>query len=374
MLHSLQIRGYRSLLDFRLTLGRVTLVTGGNGVGKSNLYRSLAMMQRLAEGRFAEAVAAEGGMPSLLWSGPRTKDPLRVKWNLEHDFFKYSMECGLIPVSPGNPTMFRTDPDIKLETLHLHQGGKGHVVAKRSGLNIQLRNRDNEWDGVALPILSPESMLGEVRDGARYPGLAAAREILLSWRFYHQFRTDADSLLRRPVVGACSPILAHDGANLAATLQTIEEMGNRDELESAIHGAFPGIEWRCVDDSGRFQLQVLRSGVRRWLNAAELSDGTLRFFCLCAALLSPKPPPLLVLNEPENSLHPDLMPALAGLIAQARENTQILVVTHSKQLDEAISEFSDIKKVSLINHEGETRHEQAGTARKVYYYDDVEEM
>jgi predicted ATPase len=69
MLRTLHLRGYRSLRDFRLTLGRITVVTGGNGVGKSNLYRPLAMLQRMADGRFAEAVAQEGGMPSLLWAG-----------------------------------------------------------------------------------------------------------------------------------------------------------------------------------------------------------------------------------------------------------------------------------------------------------------
>ncbi|MCU0778438.1 MAG: hypothetical protein MUF86_12340 [Akkermansiaceae bacterium] len=60
MLQSIRIRGYRSLREFRLKLGRVTVVTGGNGMGKSNVYRSLALLQRMAEGRFAEALASEG--------------------------------------------------------------------------------------------------------------------------------------------------------------------------------------------------------------------------------------------------------------------------------------------------------------------------
>src|SRR5579871_6702888 len=98
MLQSIHIQGYRSLVDFRLKPGRLTLVTGENGAGKSNLYRSLALLQRLAEGHFAEAVAAEGGMPSLLWSGRRLeKDPLRVRIQVEYDFFTYEIEFGLIP-------------------------------------------------------------------------------------------------------------------------------------------------------------------------------------------------------------------------------------------------------------------------------------
>jgi predicted ATPase len=69
MLRTIHFQGYRSLRDFRLKLGRVTVVTGENGVGKSNVYRALGLMRKMAEGRFAAAVAEEGGLPSLLWAG-----------------------------------------------------------------------------------------------------------------------------------------------------------------------------------------------------------------------------------------------------------------------------------------------------------------
>src|SRR5881398_3067509 len=73
-------------------------------------------------------------------------------------------------------------------------------------------------------------------------------------------------------------------------------------------------------------------GILRALDAAELSDGTLRYLLWIAALLTPRPPALMVLNEPETSLHPDLLPPLARLIAQAAERSQIIVVTHAAQL------------------------------------------
>lgn len=69
----------------------------------------------------------------------------------------------------------------------------------------------------------------------------------------------------------------------------------------------------------------------RPLGAAELSDGTVRHLLWTAALLSPRPPELLVLNEPETSLHPDLLPAVSGLIVRAA-TTQLVVVTHSRPL------------------------------------------
>ncbi|MFD0893080.1 AAA family ATPase [Luteolibacter ambystomatis] len=368
MLRTLHLRGYRSLLDFRLELGRVTVVTGGNGVGKSNLYRALAMLQRMAEGNFAAAIAAEGGMPSVAWAGPRKKDkPIRVEWEVEHDFFHYSMACGLIPAAPGT-TAFHTDPDIKVESLRLQRHGKGQEVARRKGPMVELRAGEGGFERSPLPLHAPESMLAEVRDGIRYPGLAAAREIFLTWRFYHQFRTDADSPLRRPLIGSWSPVLSHDGANLAATLQTILESKCDEPLEAAIAEAFPGLHWTPGEGSGRFQLRIQKPGLKRWMDASELSDGTLRFFCVCAALLTPKPPPLIVLNEPENSLHAGLMPALAGLIAAVPPQTQLIVVTHSEALAREIGERADSRKIDLINQEGETRLAEHAGPRRVWTF------
>lgn len=383
MLKILHLRGYRSLLDFRLSLSRLTVITGENGAGKSNVYRSLAMLQWLAEGRFAEAIAAEGGMPSLVWSGKRLQnEPVRVKWSLEHERFLYEMECGLVPLAPGAPTAFRTDPDVKREELSLvplqasggSKSNKVHLVARRKGPMVELRSFESGWEKSPLPLHTPESLISEVRDANHHPGPALARETLLSWRFYHQFRTDSESPLRRPLTGAWSPVLAHDGSNLAATLQTIMESGRGHLLEEAVQTAFPDLQWRPVDDQGRFQLQICRGSLKRWLDAHELSDGTLRYFCLCAALLGPKPPPLLVLNEPETSLHAELMPAVAQLIAQVPEETQIIVVTHSQALASAIEErCSPCRRLDLVNAHGETRRAGDEGANRVWVFEENEE-
>lgn len=110
---------------------------------------------------------------------------------------------------------------------------------------------------------------------------------------------------------------------------------------------FPDGDWTPSRGNGGFQLSLTKPGMRRSLQAAELSDGTLRYFCLAAALLSPKPPPLLILNEPENSLHHGLLAPLAGLIEQVPETTQIIVVTHSPELADALAQRCDAKKSSL---------------------------
>lgn len=374
MLKSVHISGYRSLRDFRLKPARLTLVSGENGAGKSNLYRALALLQRLAAGQFAEAVAQEGGMPSLLWSGRRReKEPRRVGWVVEHDLFRYEMECGLVPTEPGQETVFRTDPEVKREEVALRARGRDHVVARRRGPVVELRGRESGWETSPLPLHTPESLLSEVRDANLHPGPAAVRETLLAWRFYHHFRTDAASPLRQARLGAWSPVLAHDGGNLAATLQTLAESGRRHLLNEAVEAAFPGLGWRAVDDQGRFQVQVHRPELGRWLEAHELSDGTLRYFCLCAALLTPKTPPFLVLNEPETSLHGQLLPAVARLISLVPEETQLLVVTHSRALAEGVADLAPCRRLELASFQGETRRTQDTGANFVWTADDAEE-
>jgi len=101
-------------------------------------------------------------------------------------------------------------------------------------------------------------------------------------------------------------------------------------------------------------------GLLRPLRAAELSDGTIRYLLLIAALLTPRPPALLVLNEPETSLHADLLPALGRLIASAAERSQVLVVTHASKLIKALGKHSDCNSIVLEKEFGETKIAGAG--------------
>ena len=88
------------------------------------------------------------------------------------------------------------------------------------------------------------------------------------------------------------------------------------------------------------------SQLARPLLARELSDGTLRYLCLLAAMFSPRPPQLLALNEPETSLHPDLLEPLGEAIAQAAANgAQVMLTTHSEPLAAQISRSAKARRV-----------------------------
>lgn len=126
-------------------------------------------------------------------------------------------------------------------------------------------------------------------------------------------------------------MLSNDGSDVAAAIQTIVETGN-DTLDKVVAAAFDGATVAVAVTDGMFNLHVQQPGMLRPLRAAELSDGTLRFLLWAAALLSPDPPPLMVLNEPETSLHPDLIAPLATLIQAAAAKTQVVVITHANTL------------------------------------------
>ena len=91
-----------------------------------------------------------------------------------------------------------------------------------------------------------------------------------------------------------------------------------------------------------------------------MSEGTLRYLLWVAALLSPRPSSLLVLNEPETSLHSDLLPSLARLIVDAANRTQVVAVSHSIPLITAIRSAADdlggeAAMIELTKDFGETK-------------------
>lgn len=98
---SLHVCGYRSIRDFDVRLGPVNVLVGANGCGKSNLYQAMHLLAAAAHGQFAQALADEGGLTSVLWAGPRRKrsktDPVRLRLAIQLDKAKFSLECGLPP-------------------------------------------------------------------------------------------------------------------------------------------------------------------------------------------------------------------------------------------------------------------------------------
>jgi predicted ATPase len=186
--------------------------------------------------------------------------------------------------------------------------------------------------------------------------IALVRDSLVAWRFFHGFRTDAESALRRPSRAVTAPSLASDGSNLGAVLATLHHIrGDRIDLDRAIEDAFPGAEL-VIPDVGEYASFGMRYAEmpKRVFEPHELSDGTLQFLALAGALLSYRLPPFIALNEPENSLHPSLLPMLARMIVKAAERSQIWVVTHARDLADAIAAESGVLPREVVRDDDGT--------------------
>jgi predicted ATPase len=266
----------------------------------------------------------------------------------------YALSCGLVTPVPGG-SMFQLDPEVKEETVCFRDGRRRVPLLERGVASVSARDVDGRRVTYPMSLSSSESVLAQLREPHRFPQLSALRQEFLNWRFYHHFRTDLESPLRQPQVGIRTPVLSHDGEDLAAALQTIREVGDEPALEEAVDRAFPGSRLRIEADHGRLRLLLRMPGFERPFDARELSDGTLRYLCLLAALLSPRPPSMLAQNEPETSIHPDLLEPLARLIARAARDSQLWVTTHSEALAAHIEALTGAETIRLEKVEGETR-------------------
>ena len=373
MLSALAIANYRSLRQLTVPLGRLTVVTGPNGSGKSSVYRAMRLLADIANGGVIRSLVREGGLSSTLWAGPERfsaamlrgdvpvqgttrSEPVALKLGFagtEADEFGYAIDIGLPPPIP--PTAFSRDPEIKHEAIwHGPLLRPAAQLVDRKGAALRLRDGKG-WQAIGRPIPAFASMMTEYADPHAAPEMLALREQMRSWRFYDHFRSDADAPARQPQLGTYTPVLANDGADLAAALQTIREIGDGEALDRAVDDAFPGARIQVRVNEDRFETLMHQHGLLRPLTAAELSDGTLRYLLWIAALLTPRPPALLVLNEPETSLHPDLLPALGRLIAQAARGSQVIVVSHAARLIAALEDSNDLQSVVLEKRFGETR-------------------
>ncbi|WP_446698171.1 AAA family ATPase [Atlantibacter hermannii] len=357
VIKTLHIENYRSIRRLSLELERLNIVFGPNGTGKSNIYKAIHLMHSAAQGAFSQELATEGGILKVFWAGRSRRDEKRrVTLAVETDRYEYELQFGFVEKVPY-PSLFNLDPVIKEESIWLseHQRRASAQLMRRKNQAVFLSNVHHEKVTHSGTLYENESVFGQLGEPHLYPEVSQMREAMRNWRFYHEFAVSKHSALREPQVGFRSPVLASDGANLAAAFQTIVEIGDEGLLMRILDQAFPGCRFFCENPGGRFQLLMQRDGLTRPLEPAEFSDGTLRFLCLAVALLSPRPPAFIALNEPENSLHPQMLPALAKLIAEASRYSQIWLTSHSPELAKLIEQHAPFTLYQLAMEEGETQ-------------------
>jgi predicted ATPase len=365
-LSSVSIQGYRSVRKLYLPLRQLTVLVGGNGVGKTNLYRSIELLHAAANNTIAAEIAREGGLASIFWAGGKNLAPdgrfdpkyrtdgyragegnkLILEAQLELDDFRpsYRIELGFAGIDEA---AFSGEAQIRHELVESRDGKRNVRLMERTNQALWARGADGQREVLDQHVLASETALATIRVG--HPEISIVRQEFASWRFFHGFRTDVDAPLRQRTRAITSPLLASDGTNLAAVFATLRHIrGDTADLDAAIASAFPGAELVVPppEEFATFGL-IFPETPKRTFWPHELSDGTLQFLALMGALLSYRLPSFIALNEPETSLHPSLLPALAHTIVKAAERSQVWVVTHSQPLADAIAEISGSRALEV---------------------------
>ena len=252
-LSHLGVAGYRSLQQLMLPLVSADSENWTSADTKSEPPESDGGAVA-ARGDLVATLAAEGGLPAVLWAGPeRGSQGSRLRLGFAGETLSYAIELGYR--ADDQTSAFLLDPEIKREWIWA--GGAFHprsLLVQRSGAVVE--RCGDRHSPLALEVAPHESLFTAVSDPLEAPEVFQLRRTILSWRFYDSFRTDRLAPARLARISTRTPSLAADGGDLAAAVQTIVEIGDGEGLQAAIGDAFPGCRLAVDTSQPSFRLQL----------------------------------------------------------------------------------------------------------------------
>ena len=343
-----------------LPLEPLNVLIGANGSGKSNLLEAIALL-RSATNDLAEPIARRGGPIEFFWKGPDALDTIYIETIV--DFIGFRATRALrhtLDVTRLSGNIAITDE--RVEPLNAKLRRNKMMGFRRS---FGGRTLDNNVSGVQLSKIknsSPPTTKISVRaklDASilhfSHPRLELLylKERYEAIRLYRSWSFGPDAPLRTPCSAhGRSDFLDEGGGNLALVLSQFYG-DHKQALLNSLRSLYEGIvDFRCPVTGGTVGLFLEEKG-NRAIPATLLSDGTLRYLCLLAVLLHPKPPPLICIEEPELGLHPDLLPTVSDLMRDASQRSQLVVTTHSDVLVDTLTDQPE-SVVICEKHDGET--------------------
>jgi len=343
----LDVKGFRSLKDISWQPGDLNVVIGQNGTGKSNLLRMLELISASAQGQLSKYIESAGGINAILWDGVASSISFCLK-----------VKAGKSPIDwQENYEVDITDsfidmPQVERE-LWLSNRKKFNSKEPYSATVIDRSSKQTLFNGEQVSptdtVSSQETLLSLINSlsfEAKRPGESYAasrfRERLAGITVYHDLDVGQNSRIRQSAVPSFEHKIERDGQNLVPVLHTLYT-GDREfkrNVDSAMHAAFGGDYEEIVFPPAadrRIQFRVRWKSLKREQSAADLSDGTLRFLLLLTALITPEPPMVIAIDEPETGLHPAMLPIIAEFAVEAAARTQIVFTTHSPQFLDAFT-------------------------------------
>lgn len=339
MINRLEIKCFHSFEELELEMRPLTVLIGPNGGGKSNLLDVFSFLSQAALGELAEGIARRGGFDSLHFRGTASD-----RISLGVDF------------SPDPPFAEEgADIHYKLELRSVGSVAKVWFeqvsIGPKPGHARPIRLMHRDKDGCRFRNLPRQEMeevkqlesetelaVTQVKDQQVYPTPYKLVRTVGSWGFYPPTSTGLDAAIRRPQLLRPGLRLATNGGNLASALHALQNRYPHvyDDLVDRLRNACAGFKYLSFPPEGGDGMINLRWWEEPYdeefgFSANLLSDGTLRLLMLLAILLSPDPPPLICIDEPELGLHPDWIKLIAELAVTASERTQLVIATHSPE-------------------------------------------
>ncbi len=345
LIQHLQISGMLSFgpQGVDLPMERLNVLIGPNGSGKSNFIEALALLQATPHDLSAP-VRRMGGISEWLWKGDGARDIARVEAVVYYPSGTAPLRHTLFMVQQGQRfeigyesiRVEHTNP-YQHQSYYVSTDDKVEISGLVGGPSGQRRMRTLDRGAVHRDA----SILSQREDPDLYPELAWLQQQYRKFRLFRNWEFGPEARLRQPPrADEPSTFLTERGENLALLLSKLRG-DSRQAFVKSLRQIYDGIEDFQVEvGGGRADLFVVERGAgERYIPASRLSDGTLRYMALTAILLDPVPPPLVVIEEPELGMHPDVVLGIGEMLVKASERTQLVVTTHSRVLVDALSDY-----------------------------------
>lgn len=337
----LLIQGFRRLKDVHFPLHPLCVMIGANGTGKTSILDVMSLLANSARGNLSGAMTDLSGLPSVLTYD--LAEDLRLALSMSVPHYK-PLEYRLRLKPQG------VAYDIADETLTQQRRPQPPPFRHIDSHGPDIRYFEVDENRLVRPNWEHnplETSLGQVPKMFREP--EDFRNRLASSTFYHVLNVDPRSPVRLPQPMQPSTLPGKNGEELVSCLFYLREAERHrfDTIEDALRAAFPRFDRLDFPPvaAGTLALTWRERGFSRPLFMHQLSEGTLRFLWLAALLQSPGLTSVTLLDEPEVSLHPELLSLLADLFREASVRTQLIVATHSDRL----IRFLQPKEVLLLN-------------------------
>jgi predicted ATPase len=324
----LTIKGLRRLCNVQLGLQPLSVLVGANGIGKTSVLDAFSLLASSAQGGLNSAISEFSGLPALITYDHADEVSLGIAMQVPgHEPLDY-----LLRIRPQGTTYVIEEEALSQKRRPTPPPFK-HIDSRGSDVKYfevdQARLVRPTWEHNPL-----ETSLAQVPKMFREP--EEFRRRLASCTFYHVLNVDPRSPVRLPQPMHPASLPGKHGEDLVSCLFYLRE-ADRDRFEAvedSLRAAFPSFQRLDFPPvaAGTLAMTWRDTSFSKPLYMHQLGEGMLRFLWLATLLQSPGLTALTLLDEPEVSLHPELLNLLAGLLREASHRTQLIVATHSDRL------------------------------------------